>query len=74
MMLVAEELKVVPATVHVPLTAVAPLLTAALLRETIAITAAALTGDFGIANPRIAVTGLNPHAGEGGLIGAEERL
>jgi 4-hydroxythreonine-4-phosphate dehydrogenase len=73
MMLVAEELKVVPATVHVPLTAVAPLLTAALLRETIAITAAALTRDFGIANPRIAVTGLNPHAGEGGLIGAEER-
>ena len=73
MMLVADELKVVPATVHVPLTAVASLLTPALLRETIAITAAALARDFGIAAPRIAVTGLNPHAGEAGLIGAEEQ-
>src|SRR5262245_25495098 len=72
MMLVAEELKVVPATVHVPLTAVAPLLSAELLRETITITAAALTRDFGIGRPRIAVTGLNPHAGEDGLIGGEE--
>jgi 4-hydroxythreonine-4-phosphate dehydrogenase len=72
MMLVAEELKVVPATVHVPLTAVAPLLSAELLNETITITAAALRRDFGIAAPRIAVTGLNPHAGEDGLIGGEE--
>ena len=47
-------------------------LTRPLLLETIRITAAALTGDFGIARPRIAVTGLNPHAGEGGLIGREE--
>jgi 4-hydroxythreonine-4-phosphate dehydrogenase len=72
MMLVAEELKVVPATVHVPLTSVAPLLSAELLSETITITAAALTRDFGIGAPRIAVTGLNPHAGEDGLIGVEE--
>jgi len=72
MMLVAEELKVVPATVHVPLTAVAPLLSAELLNETITITAHALNRDFGIRAPRIAVTGLNPHAGEDGLIGAEE--
>ena len=40
--------------------------------ETIRITAAALAGDFGIARPRIAVAGLNPHAGEGGMIGSEE--
>ena len=72
MMLVAEELKVVPATVHVPLTAVAPLISAELLSETITITAAALRRDFGISSPRIAVTGLNPHAGEDGLIGLEE--
>jgi 4-hydroxythreonine-4-phosphate dehydrogenase len=72
MMLVAEELKVVPATVHVPLTAVAPLLSAELLTETITITAEALTRDFAIRTPRIAVTGLNPHAGEDGLIGGEE--
>jgi 4-hydroxythreonine-4-phosphate dehydrogenase len=72
MMLAADELKVVPATVHIPLAAVAKALTRPLLLETIRITAAALTGDFGIARPRIAVTGLNPHAGEGGLIGREE--
>jgi 4-hydroxythreonine-4-phosphate dehydrogenase len=73
MMLAAEELKVVPATVHVPLTAVAGLLGEDMLRQTIAITATALRQDFGIAEPRLVVTGLNPHAGEGGLIGGEER-
>jgi 4-hydroxythreonine-4-phosphate dehydrogenase len=52
--------------------AVAKALTRPLLLETIRITAAALTRDFGIERPRIAVTGLNPHAGEGGLIGREE--
>jgi 4-hydroxythreonine-4-phosphate dehydrogenase len=74
MMLLADELKVVPATIHVPLAAVPSLLTAELLGETIAITAAALRQDFGLAAPRIAVAGLNPHAGEDGLIGREERL
>jgi 4-hydroxythreonine-4-phosphate dehydrogenase len=58
MMLVADELKVVPATVHIPLAAAAKTLTRSLL--------------VGIERPRIAVTGLNPHAGEGGLIGREE--
>jgi 4-hydroxythreonine-4-phosphate dehydrogenase len=72
MMLAADELKVVPATVHIPLKAVPGALTKALLVETIRITAAALAQDFGIARPRIAVAGLNPHAGEGGLIGREE--
>ena len=69
MMLAADELKVVPATVHIPLAAVPRALTRALIVETIRITAAALAQDFGIAAPRIAVAGLNPHAGEGGLIG-----
>jgi len=72
MMLVAEELKVVPATVHIPLTAVPRTLTRRLLVATLKITAAALTDDFGIKRPRIAVAGLNPHAGEGGRIGSEE--
>jgi 4-hydroxythreonine-4-phosphate dehydrogenase len=72
MMLAVAELKVVPATVHIPLTAVASALTRPLLLETIRITASALSRDFGIAMPRIAVAGLNPHAGEGGLIGREE--
>ena len=72
MMLVADELKVVPATVHVRLSAVAETLTKQLIAETLCITAAALVEDFGIARPRLAVTGLNPHAGEDGLIGDEE--
>ena len=72
MMLAAEELKVVPATVHIPLAAVPRALTRALLTTTVRITAAALALDFGVAAPRIAVAGLNPHAGEGGLIGGEE--
>jgi len=72
MMLVADELKVVPATVHIPLSAVPRALTRALLVETIRITATALAQDFGFGAPRIAVAGLNPHAGEGGLIGSEE--
>jgi 4-hydroxythreonine-4-phosphate dehydrogenase len=72
MMLVADELKVVPATVHIRLSAVAGTLTKALIVETIRTTAAALTQDFGIDGPRIAVAGLNPHAGEDGLIGTEE--
>lgn len=72
MMLVAEELKVVPTTVHIPVSAVSPSLSRALIAETIRITAAALGQDFGIRRPRVAVAGLNPHAGEGGLIGREE--
>src|SRR5439155_25079568 len=74
MMLVAEELKVVPATVHIPLSAVPGALTRALLAATVRTTAAALAQDFGIAAPRIAIADLNPHAGEGGLIGAEEAV
>jgi len=72
MMLVADELKVVPTTVHIPLAAVPRALTRQLLAETMRTTAAALRLDFGIAAPRLAVCGLNPHAGEGGLIGTEE--
>jgi 4-hydroxythreonine-4-phosphate dehydrogenase len=72
MMLVADELKVVPATVHIPLSAVPGALSRRLLVDTIRITASALASDFAIAKPRIAVAGLNPHAGEGGLIGRED--
>jgi 4-hydroxythreonine-4-phosphate dehydrogenase len=72
MMLASDELKVVPATIHIPLSAVPSTLTAVLLENTLRITANALEHDFGIAKPRIAVTGLNPHAGEGGILGDEE--
>ncbi len=72
MMLASDALKVVPVTIHAPLSAVPQLLTAALLEETLRITQAALRQDFGLAHPRLAVAGLNPHAGEGGKMGREE--
>jgi 4-hydroxythreonine-4-phosphate dehydrogenase len=72
MMLACEGLRVVPATIHIPLSAVPEALTARLLTDTILITHAALRRQFGIAAPRIAVAGLNPHAGEDGKMGREE--
>lgn len=72
MMLAAEELKVVPATIHIPLADVPRALTPEGLEATIAILDRSLRLDFGLAAPRIAVAGLNPHAGEGGLLGLEE--
>ena len=72
MMLAAPQLRVVPVTIHIALDAVRAALTADLLAETILITDQALRRDFGIANPRIAVAGLNPHAGEGGAMGDTE--
>jgi 4-hydroxythreonine-4-phosphate dehydrogenase len=74
MMLVCDDLRVVPATVHIPLSAVPRTLTVDLLVETIRTTASALTVDFGIKRPRVAVAGLNPHAGEDNLIGTEETM
>ncbi|ROT98457.1 4-hydroxythreonine-4-phosphate dehydrogenase PdxA [Histidinibacterium lentulum] len=73
MMLACDALKVVPATIHIPVAEVPRALTARLLTDTILITHAALIRDFGIPRPRIAVAGLNPHAGEGGKIGREEQ-
>jgi 4-hydroxythreonine-4-phosphate dehydrogenase len=72
MMLVCPGLRVVPATIHIPLALVPAALTPDLLEATIRITRAALMRDFGLAAPRIAVAGLNPHAGEGGTMGREE--
>ena len=73
MMLWSPDLAVVPVTIHVPLSAVPGLLTATLLRRTIAIVAGDLVARFGIDRPRLACAGLNPHAGEGGGMGLEER-
>jgi 4-hydroxythreonine-4-phosphate dehydrogenase len=72
MMLASDLLRVVPVTIHIPLSEVPAALTANLLETTIRITAAGLVRDFGIANPRLCVAGLNPHAGEGGAMGREE--
>jgi 4-hydroxythreonine-4-phosphate dehydrogenase len=71
MMFYAETLRVVLATVHVPLSEVSRMLTPALLEGVIGLAAAELPR-FGFASPRLALAGLNPHAGEGGLIGSEE--
>lgn len=73
MMLACADLKVVPLTIHIPLAAVQQRITRDLIASTVRITADALRHDFGIAAPRIAVAGLNPHAGEDGSIGTEER-
>jgi 4-hydroxythreonine-4-phosphate dehydrogenase len=72
MMFWSEPLKVVLATIHVPLAAVSVTLTRDVMAETIDLTARELPRFIG-RRPRLAVAGLNPHAGEEGLLGAEER-
>ena len=72
MMLAAPVLRVVPITIHVSLRDALATLTTAGIIETCRITDAALRRDFGIARPRLAIAGLNPHAGEGGAMGDEE--
>jgi 4-hydroxythreonine-4-phosphate dehydrogenase len=76
MMLAAEAvsppLRVVPATIHIALRDVPAKLTTDSLRRSIEITEHGLRDSFGIPHPRIAVSGLNPHAGEGGAMGTED--
>jgi 4-hydroxythreonine-4-phosphate dehydrogenase len=72
MMLWSKTLAVVPVTIHIPLSTVRQLLTTDLIVRTGRIVARDLTERFGIRTPRLAVTGLNPHAGEDGTIGDEE--
>ena len=72
MMLAAPGLRVVPVTIHIPLADVPATLSREALIETARITEKALRTDFGITRPRLAVAGLNPHAGEGGAMGREE--
>jgi 4-hydroxythreonine-4-phosphate dehydrogenase len=73
MMLWARDLAVIPVTIHIPLKDVPARLTTALIVETGRIAARDLKTGFGIARPRLAVSGLNPHAGESGSLGDEER-
>ena len=72
MMLAAADLRVTLATIHLPISGVAAALTLEGLLRTFRVTAQALARDFGCAHPRLAVAGLNPHAGESGEIGREE--
>jgi 4-hydroxythreonine-4-phosphate dehydrogenase len=72
MMLWSPELAVVPVTIHLPLKEVVPALTIDLIVETGRIAARDLRERFAIARPRLAVAGLNPHAGEEGALGDED--
>lgn len=72
MMLATEGLRVALATTHLPLKDVAGALNAQLLTEVIEVLHGAMQRDFGLAQPKILVCGLNPHAGEGGHLGREE--
>ena len=72
MMLVGGDLKVVPVTIHMPLKEVMGALTETRIVKTLLTTAHDLGRYFGLARSRIAVTGLNPHAGEDGTMGREE--
>jgi 4-hydroxythreonine-4-phosphate dehydrogenase len=72
MMLACPGLRVVPVTVHLPLARAAAMLSTAAIVHAGTVAAAALRDDFAIARPRLAVAGLNPHAGEGGALGREE--
>ena len=72
MMLACPKLRVVPVTVHVALADALGQLSTELIVETCEITAAALRTDFGVERPRLAISGINPHAGEGGTLGREE--
>ena len=73
MMLACPELRVVPVTVHVSLSDAIKTLTTEDIVDIANITARSLEQDFGIAKPRLAIAGLNPHAGEGGGMGDEEQ-
>lgn len=74
MMLATCDLRAIPLTVHVPLSAVPKMITRELIVETCHIAARDLKERFGISKPRICVTGLNPHAGEDGSLGTEDRF
>lgn len=72
MMLAGPELKAVPVTIHIPLHDVPMALTEAMIHNTSIIVASELKRRFAIARPRLAIAGLNPHAGESGALGDEE--
>ena len=73
MMLWSPELAVVPVTIHLPLREIFDQLSSELIVETGRIVARDLATRFGLAHPRLAIAGLNPHAGEAGTLGDEDR-
>jgi 4-hydroxythreonine-4-phosphate dehydrogenase len=73
MFMVTEDIKVALLTEHLPINQVSAHITAEAIKSKIAIMTKSLIVDFGIDKPKIAILGLNPHAGDGGLIGKEEK-
>jgi len=73
MLMVGENLRIGVVTEHIPLEQVASTITTALITEKINILEESLRKDFDIRKPRIAILGLNPHAGDGGLLGSQEQ-
>ncbi|MCM1348960.1 MAG: 4-hydroxythreonine-4-phosphate dehydrogenase PdxA [Firmicutes bacterium] len=73
MILASENVRVALVTIHTPIASVAPAITAERVEEKIKAFNNALEQDFGLSHPRIAVLSLNPHAGEDGLLGSEEK-
>jgi 4-hydroxythreonine-4-phosphate dehydrogenase len=73
MMLAGPDLRAVPVTIHIALADVPAALTPEAILAAARITARDLETRFGIKNPRLAISGLNPHAGEGGAMGTEEQ-
>jgi 4-hydroxythreonine-4-phosphate dehydrogenase len=72
MMLASDKLRVVPLTIHMPIAKVPGAISKQAVFETGEIILTALRRDFGLLNPRLAVAGLNPHAGEDGVLGDED--
>ena len=72
MMLAGGGLRVVPLTIHIPIAEVAKNISQPAIVETAEIVLTALQRDFGVDRPRLAISGLNPHAGEAGRLGSEE--
>ncbi len=73
MMMVSEGLRVSLVTTHIPVSRISSTISQDLVSDTIAMTVETLRQDFGIDSPQIAVLGLNPHAGDGGVLGSEEK-
>lgn len=72
MMLANSQLRVVPMTIHIALSEVPKQLTSEMIKQLVRITSKSLQRDFGLEKPRLAIAGLNPHAGEDGSMGDEE--
>ncbi len=72
MLMVSEMMKIGVVTTHIPLSEVSQLITKEIILKKLRIISSSLEQDFSINKPRIAVLGLNPHAGDGGLLGSEE--